>query len=591
MRFSAGSARNSGSPKHPLQVRFRPRKQARNFLVSTANVCQSSYFPLPAALLSGCSGGGGGSGSPAAVTPPTPGGTLSSASLSVNEGGEATYTVVLDSASSGNVTVIPSSDDAGAAVVSGALTFTPSNWNTPQTVTVTGVEKNDGDGHEETATVSHALNGYDSVTSAPNVPAAVQVNDAQANGIHAVSEEDRLGRVGDFDYKFGDDGEILRDGRIMELSFEHDSFATSSYGGTYTVDGDRLSGEVRGVESMLDLASLSLAAINRFESRQLSGTVVEAESARLTVTDADSGEDRFSVHYDDVHDRPSCLSLWEGTVVRDGVSVDTMTIDADGGFFRQHVNGCASYFRPSVLDPDRKLYELQDDVASCGNFDGAYTEFAYLDPLGGNDNDRSLLMATQESGTILLTTTFSRPAAMPAGDELEDDPEDDHGNTSDSATAVGLPSDTGGVLTPNYLDYFSIRVNVSWTLQVYSSGSIGTFGILEDADGTVITSDDDSGADRSFRIERELSNSLYYVRVKGNPINTPGRLHPACAPARGIARNGPRRTRCLDWTGNVRIEKSARLQRGRKQRSRFSRLATKKQTVLVEFRVDVGSQV
>src|SRR5437667_2251948 len=55
-------------------------------------------------------------------------------------GGTATFTVVLDSAPSANVTIGLSSNDLTEGTVSPAsLIFTPANWSTAQTVTVTGV--------------------------------------------------------------------------------------------------------------------------------------------------------------------------------------------------------------------------------------------------------------------------------------------------------------------------------------------------------------------------------------------------------------------------------------------------------------------
>ena len=47
-----------------------------------------------------------------------------------------------------------------------------------QTVTVTGVEENDADGNDESVTVTHAVSGYGSVTSAMNVSVTVDDNDA-----------------------------------------------------------------------------------------------------------------------------------------------------------------------------------------------------------------------------------------------------------------------------------------------------------------------------------------------------------------------------------------------------------------------------
>ena len=71
----------------------------------------------------------------------------------VGEGGTGSYTVVLDSEPLGVVTVTAASADAGAVTVTPAsLTFTPVNWATAQTVTVTAVDDNDAD--DETIEVS-----------------------------------------------------------------------------------------------------------------------------------------------------------------------------------------------------------------------------------------------------------------------------------------------------------------------------------------------------------------------------------------------------------------------------------------------------
>src|SRR5437773_2639537 len=63
-------------------------------------------------------------------------------------GGTATFTVVLDSAPSANVTIGLSSNDLTEGTVSPAsVTFTPGNWSTAQTVTVTGVNDFVADGN------------------------------------------------------------------------------------------------------------------------------------------------------------------------------------------------------------------------------------------------------------------------------------------------------------------------------------------------------------------------------------------------------------------------------------------------------------
>jgi hypothetical protein len=84
------------------------------------------------------------------VAPPTGGIQVSSPSSSTTSeaGGQATFTVVLTTQPTANVTINLSSSDATEGSVSPAsLVFTSANWNTPQTVTATGVNDliDDGD--------------------------------------------------------------------------------------------------------------------------------------------------------------------------------------------------------------------------------------------------------------------------------------------------------------------------------------------------------------------------------------------------------------------------------------------------------------
>ena len=85
---------------------------------------------------------------------------VSASSLTVGEAGSDTFTVKLATQPSANVTVGVSSDDTGAATASPAnLTFTMSDWDTTQTVTVSGVD--DSDTAPENVTVSLSASGGD----------------------------------------------------------------------------------------------------------------------------------------------------------------------------------------------------------------------------------------------------------------------------------------------------------------------------------------------------------------------------------------------------------------------------------------------
>ena len=92
----------------------------------------------------------------------TRGVTVSATVLTVTEGSMGAYTVVLDSQPTANVTVTPSRTGSSDPTFSPAtLTFTASNWNTVQPVTVTAAQ--DGDAVDDSATISHAVPGGDYV--------------------------------------------------------------------------------------------------------------------------------------------------------------------------------------------------------------------------------------------------------------------------------------------------------------------------------------------------------------------------------------------------------------------------------------------
>ena len=90
----------------------------------------------------------------------SPGVTVSTETLPLNEGTTGTYTVVLDTQPTGEVHVTV--DDPGNTDVTtepASLTFTMQNWSTPQTVTVSAGQDADSTGDE--ATVTHNVSGAD----------------------------------------------------------------------------------------------------------------------------------------------------------------------------------------------------------------------------------------------------------------------------------------------------------------------------------------------------------------------------------------------------------------------------------------------
>ena len=107
--------------------------------------------------------------------------------VAVNEGGSATYTVVLDGQPTANVVIAMSSDNADVTAQPASLTFTPDNWQTAQTVTVRAAQ--DDDAADDKATISHAVSGSDEYTGIAVAPVNVAVTDDDTAGV-TVSETD-----------------------------------------------------------------------------------------------------------------------------------------------------------------------------------------------------------------------------------------------------------------------------------------------------------------------------------------------------------------------------------------------------------------
>ena len=120
----------------------------------------------------------------------TRGVSLSTAELAVAENASATYTAVLDSEPTGDVSIAFASNNTDVTVTTentdNDLTFTPVNWDTPQTVTVAAAD--DDDTADDEASVSHTVSGADyGVNGVTAAPVAVTVRDGDSVGV-AVSE-------------------------------------------------------------------------------------------------------------------------------------------------------------------------------------------------------------------------------------------------------------------------------------------------------------------------------------------------------------------------------------------------------------------
>ena len=89
---------------------------------------------------------------------------------------------------------------------------------------------------------------------------------------------------------------------------------------------------------------------------------------------------------------------------------------------------------------------------------------------------------------------------------------DEHGNSRGTASTMERPT-TDGTLDSGDVDYFRVHVASLGYLEVSTTGTTDTAGVLEDRAGRTVAADDDSGSGANFAIGHRLSPGVYYVRV------------------------------------------------------------------------------
>ena len=184
--------------------------------------------------------------------------------------GTSTYTVVLDTQPTGNVTITPESGDTMAATVSGALTFTTTDWNTAQTVTVTGVNDNDDNtGNARTATLTHTSSGadttYNNLASIDSVTVTVQDDDDPTTGTVTVTLNP--GIAGNDEVNIDEQAAgftisgTVADGGMVEVTLDSGTpRGTTETGTTWTLDIPANDPEITGTSVVVEATAMLAGA-------------------------------------------------------------------------------------------------------------------------------------------------------------------------------------------------------------------------------------------------------------------------------------------------------------------------------------------
>ena len=323
---------------------------------------------------------------------------LSESSLSVAEGGSGTYTVALATEPSGAVTVSISGMSNGVSVDDSSLTFSTSDWNQAQPVTVSAAE--DENGASEEVTLTNTASGADyGFAAAAAVTVTTTDNDDPGLVVAPASLEIEEGDSGQFTVKLataptstvvvsvesGDAGAAT----VNPASL---TFTTANYGEaqTVTVTGeqdDDSSDETVNVglsASGGDYGAVSGSVSVAVDDDDNQGLVVIPESLEI----AEGGSAAYTVA---LAAEPSGTVTVSITGMADGVSVDDASLTFSTSNWNQ-----AQTVTVSAAEDDNGVSEevTLTNTPSGGDYGAAHAKTVAVTT---TDNDKPALLVSPAS--------------------------------------------------------------------------------------------------------------------------------------------------------------------------------------------------
>ena len=451
----------------------------------------------------------------------TAGVTITAASpLAVDEGATATYTVVLDSQPTADVTITASSGNVDAASVSPAsYTFTSSTWNTAQTFTVSGVA--DTDTNDETVGISHGVTSDDakyaavlmnsvSVSVSDTTQEQLQQEDPPANRAPTVasvignativneSGSHQVSLSGVFSDADGDSLTMTAgssDEAVATVSVASDGSSltvTAKGRGTATItvtadDGrggtvdDEFTIKVKAAPTVASaISDVSGLEAGSTQDVSLSGVFSDADGDALTFTASSSNNGKATVS---VASDGSKLTL---AGVADGTATITVTAqDSDGN----RVSGDFSVAVVQVPEPPQQEEPNQAptvasaiDDATIVNESGTQT-VSLSGTFSDADSDTLTISAKSSDTTVATVSVASDSSSLTVKAQAR-------GNATITVTAN---DGRGGTVD----DEFTVTVKAAPTvasaisdvsgLEAGSTQDVSLSGVFSDADGDALT--------------------------------------------------------------------------------------------------------
>ena len=315
-------------------------------------------------------------------------GTISvspNAGLTTTEaGGVAAFIIVLDTAPTANVTIgLTSSDTTEGTITVASVTFTPTNWNVPQLVTVTGVNDDAVDGN-----VAYTI-----------VTASSTSTDPSYDGINATDVS-----LTNFDNETGGGGNTPP--TISDIANQTTDEDTPLTGIAFTVGDAQTAAASLTVTATSSNTALvpnaNLILNGSGASRTLSVTPAGNQSGTTTITVTVSDgttttSDTFTLTVDAVNDEPTLNAINNPPAIplNSGAQTISLTGITAGGGETQALTVTATSSDPALIPDPTVTYTSPNSTGSLS-----------FTPVAGQSGTADITV-TVSDGTLTTTQTFT----------------------------------------------------------------------------------------------------------------------------------------------------------------------------------------
>ncbi len=314
--------------------------------------------------------------------------TVTPTALTVDEGGDETYTVVLDSEPTADVAVtVAVPQDTDVSVDNTSLTFTEGNWNTAQTVTVSAAGDEDAV-VDDAVTLTHTVSStgdYASETAA-DVAVTIAENDTPTLSMSGVRADEDVGEmVFEVTLSMASSNEVRVQYRTSDGTAQAGSDYTEQTGTLTFEAGTTTAKEIRVpiTDDAVDEAEEETFTVTLHSAANAdlagggttlaaTGTITDDDARGVTVTPTaltvdEGGDETYTVVLDSepTADVAVTVTVLQGT----DVSVDktSLTFTADNWDDEQTVTVSAAGDDDAVVDA---TVTLTHSVSSTGDYNG-----------------------------------------------------------------------------------------------------------------------------------------------------------------------------------------------------------------------------